>query len=99
MKDVQCYELFGGIALRNLAFSFFFIFHTDFGLTDAVLQWSSSYLTDRTHYISLPNHCSVFAPVHSGVAQGSVLDFMLFTLHIKPLSAIIDSHYHTPFIC
>ena len=27
MKDVQCYELFGGIALKNHAFSFFYIFH------------------------------------------------------------------------
>ena len=26
MKDVQCYELFGGIALKNHAFSFHFIF-------------------------------------------------------------------------
>ena len=25
MKDVQCYELFGGIALKNHAFSFFFL--------------------------------------------------------------------------
>ena len=25
MKGVQCYELFGGIALKNHAFSFFFI--------------------------------------------------------------------------
>ena len=40
--------------------------HTDFGFTDTVLQWFSSYLTNRTHYISLSNHCSAFAPVHSG---------------------------------
>ena len=40
--------------------------HTDFGLTDTVLQWFSFYLTDRTHYTSLSNHCSDFAPVHSG---------------------------------
>ena len=73
--------------------------HTDFGFTDAVLQWFSSYLTDRTHYISLSNHCSAFAPVHSGVPQASVLGHILFTLYIMPLSAIIDSHYHTPFIC
>ena len=33
--------------------------HTDFGFTDTVLQWFSSYLTDRTHYVSLSNHCFV----------------------------------------
>ena len=66
--------------------------HTDFGFTDTVLQWFSSYLTDRTHYVSLCNHCSDFAHVHSGVPQGSVLGPMLFTMYIKPLSAIIDSH-------
>ena len=77
--------------------------HTDFGFTDTVLQWFSSYLTDRTHYVSLCNHCSDFAPVHSGVPQDSVLGPILFTMYIKPLSAIIDSHciiliiliYHT----
>ena len=66
--------------------------HTDFGFTDTVLQWFSSYLTDRTHYVSLSNHCSAFTHVHSGVPQGSVLGPKLFTMYIKPLSAIIDSH-------
>ena len=66
--------------------------HTDFGFTDTVLQWFPSYLTDRTHYISLSNHCSAFVPVHSGLPQGSVLGPIIFTMYIKPLSAIIDSH-------
>ena len=66
--------------------------HTDFGFTDAVLQWLSRYLTDRTHYVSLSNNCSAFTPVHSGVPHGSVIGPMLFTMYTKPLSAIIDSH-------
>ena len=66
--------------------------HTDFRFTDAVLQWFSFYLTDRAHYVSLSNHCSAFAPVHSGVLQGSVLGPIIFTMYTKPLYAIIDSH-------
>ena len=66
--------------------------HIDLGFTDTVLQWFSSYLTDRTHYVSLSNQCSAFAPVHSDVPRGSVLGPILFTMYIKPLSAIIDSH-------
>ena len=65
---------------------------TDFVYTDIVLQWFSSYLTDRTHYVALSNHCSAFTPVHSVVPQGSVLGPILFTMYIKPMSAIIDSH-------
>ena len=44
------------------------------------------------HYVLLYNHSSAFAPVHSGVPQGSVLGPILLTMNIKPLSAIIDSH-------
>ena len=74
--------------------------HTDFGFTDAVLQWFSSYLTDRTHYISLSNHCSAFAPALSSVPQGSVLGPMLSIMYSKPLSAISDSHFiiHHSFV-
>ena len=74
--------------------------HTDFGFTDTVLQWFSSYMTDCTHYVSLSNHCSDFVPVHSDVPQGSVLGPILFTMYIKPLSAIIDSHsiIHQSFV-
>ena len=52
----------------------------------------SSYLTDRTHYVSLSNHCSDLTHVHSGILQSSVLGPILFTMNTKPLSAIIDSH-------
>ena len=66
--------------------------HTDFGFTDAVLQWFSSYLTDRARYVSLSNHCSTFDPIHSDISQGAFLGPMLFAMYTKTLSAIIDSH-------
>ena len=66
--------------------------HTVFGFTDTVLQWFSSHLTDRTHYVTLSIHCSAIAPVHSGVPQGSVLGPMLFTMYFRPLSSIIDTY-------
>ena len=74
-----------------------------YGAEVSALQLFSSYLSDRTHYVYLSNRCSAIAPVHSHcvhcVSQGSVLGPILFTMYIMPLSAIIDSHYHTPIIC
>ena len=66
--------------------------HTDLALTHAVLQLFSFYLTDRANYVSLSNHCYALAPIHSGAPHGSVLGPILFTMYIKPLSYIIDSH-------
>ena len=88
------------LALLEFSSAFYTIDHpilvhrlqTDFGFTDTVLQWFSSHLTNRTHYVYFYNHCSALSPVHSGVPQGSVLGPIVFTMYIKPLSAIIDSH-------
>ena len=56
-----------------------------------VLQWFLFYLTDHEQNVYVSDHSSAFAPVHSGVPQGSVLGPIVFTMYIKPLSAIIDS--------
>ena len=80
------------LALHDFSSAFDAIDHPILVHRLRVLQWLSSYLTNRTHYISLSNHCSAFAPVHSGVPQGSVLGPILITMYVKPLSAIIDSH-------
>ena len=52
--------------------------HTDFGFTDTVPQWYSSYLTDRTHYVSLINHCS-FLILYTQVFLG--VQFMALFFH------------------
>ena len=65
--------------------------HTDFEFTDAVFQWFLSYLTDRTQYAFLSNHCSDFTPIHSGVPWGAFLGPILFSMFIKPWSTI-NSH-------
>ena len=66
--------------------------HANFGFTYGAHQWFSSHLTDHTQYVSLFNQCCALAPVHLGDPHGSVLGPILFTMYIKPLSAIIDSH-------
>ena len=66
--------------------------HTDFELSDIFLQWFSSYLNDRTQYVSLSNHCSGFANAHSVVSHGSVFVPTLFSMYLRSLSTIIHSH-------
>ena len=57
-----------------------------------MLSFSGFHLNDRLRSVSLSKQCSVVSHVHSSVHQGSVLVPILFSMYIKPLSAIIDSH-------
>ena len=65
---------------------------TDLGFTYTVFQRFSTYPTDRTQYVHFSKHCSDLAPVHTCFTLASVLGPMIFTIYIKPLCAIIDSH-------
>ena len=70
-----------------------------FGISDTVIAWVTSYLTDRTQTISVNGSKSLPAPLHYGVPQGSVLGPILFVLYTQPLSKIIQhqSLYHHSF--
>jgi len=63
-----------------------------FGFHGTVLDWFTSYLTDRTQFVCIDNVMSASSPLTFGVPQGSVLGPVLFSLYTQPLSDVIQSH-------
>ena len=66
--------------------------HSLYGISDTVLNWFSSYLSDRKLSVLVNGNYSSPAPLPFGVPQGSVLGPILFILYTKPLSTLMESH-------
>ena len=66
--------------------------HDEFGLQNTVLSWFKSYLSNRTQYVKVGNHCSSKFTLGSGVPQGSVLGPLLFTVYTSPISSLISNY-------
>ena len=57
MKDVQCYELFGGIALKNHTFSFISDFFIMTSSVDKVRLSHAGILTKAVYYQHIIDDC------------------------------------------
>ena len=55
-----------------------------FGLCNLALAWFKSYLSDRTHFVSIRGVWSVTCSLSCGVPQGSVLGSILYLLYSSP---------------
>ena len=60
----------------------------DIGLEQHVLQWLTSYQSDRKQHIVVHGATSTTSPGLSGVAQGSVLGLSLFLVYINCVSLV-----------
>ena len=67
-----------------------------YGFDGNFLQWTSSYLSDRTQSVCIDGCLSSLRPVLHGVPQGSILGPLLYTLFTNELPEVTHDHRQLP---
>ena len=62
---------------------------TRYGLCGSVLEWFTSYLTNRIQFVDINSTFSTIRHLGVGVPQGSVLGPLLYVLYTSPVADII----------
>jgi len=70
--------------------------HSSFGISGPVLSWFSSYLNNRSQFISVNGATSKHFDLQYGVPQGSCLGPLLFVIYASKLFSVLE--YHLPDI-
>ena len=63
-----------------------------YGITHNALKWLQPYLAERYQCVSISDHHSHSFKLSTGVAQGSVLGPLQFSLYVQPIGDIIRNH-------